>query len=222
MPLKNLVTGDVFTPILKFNAKSGRFSVRQGEQDVEITKLRVAVDFEHIRLGWIRFNDDAAPDKVFDPDLETMAPKPAGDGWKRGFELYMFGPDNLPGIGILGLREFMSTAGATCAAIRKAYEKYEEGRAANPSKVPAFMLADVIPIKGHYGTNYEPVFNLVTWVERERVPALSAQITKQLTATTARGLLAPKSETPWVDAFVTGRESQGPKSAPDEDEGIPF
>ena len=217
MPLKNLVVGD-YTPILKYNAKSGRFSVRQGEQDVEIDRLRFAVDFGSIRLGWVRFHDDAPPDKIFDPDLEVMAPKPDGEGWKRGFEAYVFGPDNVPGVGILGLREWTSTAGSTIAAIHKMYAGYEQGLPGNPGKVPFFGLAQVTPIKGFYGTNYEPVFNLIGWIDRAKIPVLDQQRARQLTATTARGLLAPKVEPPFAETFGTEDEA----TQPDVDSRIPF
>lgn len=174
MPLNLSAGGDgEFIPYLKFSAKAGRFYVRsQGSmQDVEVEKPRLLIDMANIKTGWIYYQEGGPPEKLWDASLTVAAPRPAGPRkFKRGFELLVLGGDQLPGIGKLGLREFSSTAGAVIGAILKMYDTYETGSHSNPGKLPFFANRSVLPIQGQYGTNYEPVFELVSWVERAKAP----------------------------------------------------
>lgn len=170
-----------FTPYLKYNAKAGRFYVRpmNATSDIEVKAPRLAFDLANIRTGWIYYPEGggAPPEKVWDPSLSQMAARPAGPKkFKRGFEVMVVGADEIPGVGKLGLREFGSTAGVVIGAILKMYDIYEAGATANPGKVPFFRCDDVAGIEGKYGTNYEPVFTLIGWVDRKKVPELDAHI----------------------------------------------
>jgi len=174
MPL-NLRTNDgEFTPYLKYNAKAGRFYVRpQGAtSDIEVEKPRLLFDMAHVKTGWLYYSEGSGPEKVWDPSLTQEAPRPAGPRkFKRGFEVLVFGNDPVPGIGPLGLREFSSTANNVLNSFNEMYAAYEAGIIQNPGKVPFYKCAAVIPIQGAYGTNYEPKFQLVAWVERSKAPA---------------------------------------------------
>lgn len=174
MPL-NLSTSDgEFTPYLKYNAKAGRFYVRpqSAAQDVEVEKPRLLFDMEHVKTGWLYYSEGAGPEKVWDPSLSQMAPRPAGPRkFKRGFEVLVFGNDPIHGVGTLGLREFSSTANNVITSFNEMYAEYEAGVKANPGKVPFFGCAAVIPVSGVYGINYEPKFRLLAWVDRAKCPA---------------------------------------------------
>lgn len=164
-----------FTPYLKYNAKAGRFYVRpQGAtQDVEVERPRLVIDMPNIKTGWIYYAEGggAPPEKVWDPSLSQMAPRPAGPKkFKRGFEALVVGADPIQGVGKLGLREFGSTAGVVISAILKMYDAYEAGAKDNAGKLPFYRCSGVVPVEGKYGTNYEPNFQLIGWVERVKVP----------------------------------------------------
>jgi len=181
MPL-NLGGDNDFTPYLKYNTKAGRFYVRpQGvTEDVEIVNPRLAIDMANIRTGWIYYSEGSGPEKVWDTSLAQAARRPPGpQKWKRGFEVMVFGNDNLPGVGVLGLREWSSNAGNANNAIVKMFEAYEAGTAANPGKVPFYVCAGVTPVNGQYGTKYEPRFELKGWVERAKIPAFEEYLEKQ-------------------------------------------
>lgn len=224
MPL-NLSTSDGdFTPYIKYNAKAGRFYVRpQGAaEDVEVSNPRLAFDFENIRTGWLYYAEGSGPEKIWDPSPSQAAARPAGPKkFKRGFEVMVFGGDDLPGIGKLGLREFSSTAANVITSILKMYAAYEAGAKANPGKVPFFKCAKVIPVQGAYGTNYEPDFALVGWVDRAKMPALDDHLERS----------AVKSEgsagTPFDDDVYTGGTAGGMANgraahADDLNDAIPF
>ena len=174
MPLNLTVNDGDITPYLKYNAKAGRFYVRpQGaQQDVEIISPRLAFDMANIKTGWIFYQEGVGPEKVWDASPDKASPRPAGPRkFKRGFEVMVFGGDDLPGVGKLGLREFSSTATNVIAAILKMHAEYEAGLPANPGRVPFYACTRVLPVQGAYGTNYEPEFVLKGWVERSKIPA---------------------------------------------------
>jgi len=174
MPL-NLGNNDGdFVPYLKYNAKAGRFYVRpQGAQeDVEVQNPRLAFDMLNIKTGWLFYQEGFGPEKVWDPSPTVMAQRPAGPKkFKRGFEVMVYGNDDIPGVGRLEMREFSSTAGNVLSAINKMYEEYEAGMKANLGKVPFYGCTGVKPVNGAYGTNYEPQFRLIGWIERHKIPA---------------------------------------------------
>lgn len=173
MPL-NLSVGDGdFVPYLKYNAKAGRFYVKPegATEEIEITGPVLAFDMANIRTGWLYYAEGSGPEKVWDPSPTQMAPKPPGPKkFKRGFEVMVVGNAILPGGKKLGLREFSSTAGNVIASILRMHSAYEAGMQENPAKAPVFKCTGVKPITGAYGVNYEPQFDLVSWVARERVP----------------------------------------------------
>ena len=181
MPL-NLATSDAdFIPYLKYNAKAGRFYVRPkgASEDVEVMNPRLAFDMANIKTGWLFYQEGAGPEKVWDPSLTTPAPRPVGPKkFKRGFEVFVFGNDDLPVIGRLELREFSSTAGNVTNVINAMYTAYEAGMAANPGKVPFYKCDGVKPVVGAYGTNYEPQFRLIAWIDRTKIPAFDEHVEK--------------------------------------------
>jgi hypothetical protein len=200
MPL-NLGGDNDFTPYLKYNAKAGRFYVRtQGTtEDVEVVNPRLAFDMANIRTGWIYYPEGMGPEKIWDVSLSEPAPRPPGPKkFKRGFEVMVFGNDNLPVVGLLGLREWSSNAANANNAIAKMYEAYEAGAAANPGKVPFYICTGVTPITGAFGTNYEPRFELKGWVERTKITAFDDFVEKHAIRDGGRtmGVAAPPPPPP--------------------------
>lgn len=162
-----------FTPFIKYNAKAGRFYIRNEEgQEVEVVNPRLVFDFEHIKVGWIRFPEGMPPEKVWNAPGAPFVPRPpGGKDWKRGFEVLTFGPDKVEGIRI-GLREFASNATAVGEAIEDMYDSYAAVHLEHDGELPIFQCSKVEPISGKYGTNYKPVFELISWVDKGKVPEL--------------------------------------------------
>lgn len=230
MPL-NLSTSDgEFTPYIKYNAKAGRFYVRpQGAtMDVEVEKPRLLFDMEHVKTGWLYYSEGAGPEKVWDPSLQQMAPRPAGPRkFKRGFEVLVFGNDPIHGVGPLGLREFSSTANNVITSFNEMYAAYEAGAKANPGKIPFYRCIAVIPVQGAYGTNYEPKFELMAWVERSKCPALEEA--GQAHAEQPNGYVANGHSNgadnggDYISPDNYGRDYENPQGqGPDLDDEIPF
>jgi len=177
MPLNLSVNDGDITPYLKYNAKAGRFYVRPegSSEEVEIVNPRLAFDMAHIKTGWLFYQEGVGPEKIWDPSPSEIAPKPAGGRkFKRGFEVMVFGNDDLPRVGRIGLREFSSTASNVISSILRMYDAYERDAKAHPGCVPFYQCTHVQPVQGAYGTNYEPMFELKAWVERSKIPAFDA------------------------------------------------
>jgi hypothetical protein len=172
MPLNLRKNSGEFTPYLKYNAKAGRWYVKGEQGEVEVMLPRLVFDMPHVKTGWLYYEEGSGPEKVWDPSPTVEAPKPAGGKkFKRGFEVMVFGPDKLDGANEkIGLREFSSTADNCIAAFVDMYSQYENAMKSNPGKLPFFGCTGVQAISGRYGTNYEPTFKLIGWVERSKIP----------------------------------------------------
>jgi len=173
----NLSTGGEFSPFLKYNAKAGRWFVRGDNAiDIEVPNPRFAIDLENIRVGWVLFPQASPPSFVW--DVQGMrAPKPDGD-YKDGFKVFIMGTDVQPALAgkSLGVREWSSNAYAAKAGMMDIHRQYQEGKAQNPDKVPVVRCVSVKVIKGEYGDSFEPVFVIEAWVERSRLPQLTAAV----------------------------------------------
>lgn len=177
----NLSTGGEFSPYLKYNAKAGRWFVRgENATDIEIPTPRFAIDLENIRVGWVLFPQASPPSFVWDVQ-GVRAPKPNGD-YKDGFKVFIMGTDIQPALGNkpLGVREWTSNAYAAKAGMMDVHRQYQEGKAQNPDKVPVVRCISVKVIKGEYGDSFEPVFVIEAWVERGRLPQLTAAVTADM------------------------------------------
>lgn len=155
--------GEDFKVYVAFNAKAGRWYTKEDKPDAELFEVKdmtAVFDFQSLRTGWFLFAPGVAPVKVINDSLADNTPRP-GDGFKKGFQLNLFSSKNL-----LGAREFASTAGVVIDAMNELYDAYLEGFEQKAGKLPVVRCVDVKAISGAHGTNYAPVFQIMSWVER--------------------------------------------------------
>lgn len=160
MALNIATEGGDFDPYVKFNAKAGRWYIKEGEMEVEVDKPVFVADFENIQTGWLLFLEGQAPSKVWDDNLQTPAEKP-GDNHKRGFQVRLFSEKQFKGV-----VELASSSMHLCNAINDLYMQYEDGLASNAGKLPVVQYTDSTPMKDKHGTNYKPNFVIEKWVDR--------------------------------------------------------
>jgi hypothetical protein len=159
--LEPRANGD-FIPYLKFNGKAGRWYTRNDiGEEVEVTDLVAIFDLAVIRTGWIYFVEGEPPRTIWDSNA-VPAPKPLDmPKAKRGFAVNVFAPK------LGGLREFSSTSNGACTAIRELYnEQFEQAPERVAGKVPVVKCEKIMPVKSKFGTNYEPVFKIIKWIDR--------------------------------------------------------
>lgn len=167
--------GGDYTPIIKFDARAGRFFRVDRTQDgggnwqsdnVEITQgFQAVFDLENIEVGWALLAAGIAPSWHMVPLGQPLPAKPS-DQHKQAFRLNVKLGKTVGG----DVREFASQAKVVIAAVDELHTAFTAGQAANPGKLPVVALAGTQPItttgKGQSSTNYKPVFEIKQWIER--------------------------------------------------------
>lgn len=166
--------------LIKYDARAGRIFRIDRSQDsggtwqtdqVEITNgFQAVMDLENIQVGWLHFPAGGAPNIQVVKFGEAMPAKPSNDH-KQGFRVLMKLGKSSGG----DLREMASNAGVSIAGIDALHTAYTEQSAANPGKLPVVQLKSTTPItksgkdkdgKPQSSTNYQPVWEIVAWIER--------------------------------------------------------
>jgi hypothetical protein len=158
-------------PILKGNAKSGRFTV----DDVSVTKIQFIADLENAEAGWMRFGENMSPDFRLVKVKDLLAGKPYPEApdvrdkdgkllYKRGFKMMIKLGDKLAG-GKPSVREFASNSFVMTTAIdgllRAWYEQFRQ-----EGKLPVVAVDDWTEVKGAHGSNFQPQFLIKRLVDR--------------------------------------------------------
>jgi hypothetical protein len=167
--------GGEITPFVKYDARAGRMFRNDRTQDasgayssspVDITRSFKAVfDMENIEVGWMLYAAGAAPQMQLVPLGSPLPHKPEGN-FKQGVRVIMrLGKDCGNDV-----REISGNSGAFLRGIDELHTAYEVGEKENPGKLPVVVLKDTLPITSGSGdkksTNYQPVFEIVSWVAR--------------------------------------------------------
>jgi len=169
-------SGADFLPIIKFDARAGRFfrvDRSQGSEgwtsaSVDITGVFQAVfDFANIEAGWAAFTD-GRPSFVMAPIGGAFPAKPS-DAHKQGFRLTVkLGKEAADGEP--PVREMASTAMGVRRAIDALHDEYVAGLAGNPGKLPVVSCKETLAIESQTPAgktlNYAPVFSIDKWVAR--------------------------------------------------------
>lgn len=129
----------------------------------EIEVKQFIMDLENISTGWGKFEAGQAPMWNWDADLSTPAPRPAEDGFKRGFKVNMFSKTSF---GDEPVREFATTGTGPQMGLQAVYAQYEKEASANEGKVPVVEYSGSVPTKVGKGNTRIPTLKIVKWVAR--------------------------------------------------------
>jgi len=162
--------GGDFLPFVKYDARSGRIFRRDREDgasnDVDITRnFKAVMDLENVEVGWIDFNTGSAPSYSM---VKAGNPFPAQPtpNHKKGSRTVIKLSKECGG----DIREISSNAKAFGEAFDRLHDAYLEGLKANAGKLPVVAMVDAVPKVSGTGaqksTNYVPVFEIVSWVNR--------------------------------------------------------
>lgn len=161
---------DSIIPIVKYDARAGRFSLRDYVDGAYVTKditndFAAIFDFENIETGTIDFSTGGAPSFAV-ARFGDRIPAPPSATHKPGFRILIKLSGNLGGT----IREFASTAKTSLRGIDELHNAYLAGVKANPNMLPIVKLKSTVPITSGEGakksTNYAPVFEIVGWKAR--------------------------------------------------------
>ena len=169
-------TGD-FLPIVKFDARSGRFfkvDKEPGQQGVD-TEIPLgttfAIDIGTLEAGWVTFGAQG-PVRHMKPYIEGDDPIPQpqdkdADGkmiFRPGFYV------KLAGNALGGVREWIGASAAVMNAMDDLYQQIIRAPETAAGKIPIICIASTTAIKSGSGarasTNYAPAFRVDGWGDR--------------------------------------------------------
>lgn len=159
MSLYTAPSGD-FTPYVKYNAKAGRWYCKKDGEEAEVQNPVFVADFANVKKAWMYFMEGQAPDVVYFPDLVAQVEKPGNDH-KLGLSLSLFSNDAFGGV-----VKMETCSSIACGALSDLYDLYEKAAESGKGQLPVVAVKGSEPIKGQFGTNYKPVFEIVKWVDR--------------------------------------------------------
>lgn len=196
--------GGDFTPIVKYDARAGKmFRVDRTQDDggswntdnVEITNgFQAVFDLENIEVGWALFAAGAPPSFALAPLGVPMPARPTSEH-KNAFRILIKLGKSAGG----DVRELASQAKVMIAAVDKLHDEFTAGLKTNPGKLPVVAMTGSAPVvskgQGKSSTNYQPVFEIVKWVDRPAelngAPAAPAQVAPAPVATPAPAKAEP-------------------------------
>ena len=155
-----------YTPYVRYMAGTASWSTADG--NFQFTKA--AFDLGNIQTGWCYLSAGQAPEWVMDENLESQAPKPEGDDWKRGFKVNimskdMFGND-------APVREWGTSSVGATMAIQKLYADWE-ATADREGKAAVVEFSGATPTKVGKGSTNVPIFSIVKMID---LPAELAEV----------------------------------------------
>ena len=198
--------GGEFTPVIAYNAKAGRLFLvnREQEQDgmwattkVDVTMAQpaFAVDFGRLEVGWVHFSAGAAPQWHMAPLGHPIPPKPPSPGqdgatgkamqFRNGFRIPVAGQ------AIGGVRELAGNSSAMIAGMNELHTAFEAAPEAAAGKIPVVKLVSVMEVKAGQSSNFQPVFQIMQWVDR---PAALGERTVPAPRGGARTQAAPQPQ----------------------------
>jgi len=195
--------GGDFLPVLKYDARAGRFfrvdRVNTGagfvSEPADVTNgFKAMFDLENIETGWINFNTGGAPDFRLVPMGHALPQKP-GEGHKNGIRFMVKLSKEIGGE--KPIREISTTARAFLSGLEALYLDYEKNKSEHPGHLPIAVLETTVPIKSGQGqqqsTNYQPRFKIAGWAPRGDLVFQSRSPTNGATAAPAA---APQAVSP--------------------------
>jgi len=180
--------GGDFMPIIKYDARAGRIHKIdrvQGADPIstEITNNFTAVfDLANIEVGWALFRDGMAPDWHM---VRVGQPKPARPSpeHKAAFRVNVKLTKQNGG----DVREFGSAARCVIVSIDVLHDAYAASDESKRGMLPVVAMVGTEQIKSGGGakssTNYQPKFEIKSWVER---PADMVQVAPTVQANPAK------------------------------------
>lgn len=168
--------GDIL-PFCKYDSRGGRLTRNDRTQDgsgnyvsspVDITRtFRAVIDLANLEVGWMHFAAGQAPQMHLARLGEAFPDEPAGpDKFRRGARLTMKLDKNCGG----DVREMSGNSTVFLRGVDELHTAFEAGSLQNPGKLPVVTLPDTKLVTSGSGdkksTNYQPVFEIVAWVDR--------------------------------------------------------
>ena len=152
--------GGSFTPYINYMASIQGWEMSGEDGKQNFTFKQAVFDLNSIQTGWQRWPEGGTPEWVMDESIEIPAPKPEGEGWKRGFKCRVFSKSMF---GDEPVREWATAGtGATMgmAALYSAYIKDKQD-----GKLPVVEFQGGVGTKVGKGTTSVPTLAITKWID---------------------------------------------------------
>lgn len=142
-----------------------RFELKAGDSDVsepiEISEL--AMDLSNMNIGYVKWVG-TTPSKILNNALDSMPPKPVGDGWSKIYELVVYSAKNLDKKIFFDVTNWGGQRGVESAFrdfLNDCKSKNIDLRSSK-NYLPIFLYTGTLAIKNKEGkiTTQEPIFKL--------------------------------------------------------------
>jgi hypothetical protein len=171
MSLGKRKAGSDFLPVLKYDARIGKFYLsdrvfQNGEWqtkqcNIERDDFRAVFDLDNAQVGWIYFPQGSAPDTKLVPAGQD-AGDPPSEKHKEGVRVIVKMAEELGG----DVRELMSTAAGLWNGIDALHDAYLAAIKDHAGQLPVVAVSEIHETKTRAGTSCAPVFEIVDWVPR--------------------------------------------------------
>ena len=142
------------------------------ETEVTMAQPAFAVDFGRLEVGWVLFTRGAAPQWHMAPygsPTPAQPPSPGNDDGGKAIQFRMGFRVPVAGNAIGGIREFAGNSGRMIDGMNELHTAFEASPEASLGKIPVVKMVNAVPVKIGQSTNFQPVFEIITWVERPDV-----------------------------------------------------
>ena len=159
MSLDDITAGGVYDPIVKYNAKAGKWVLRiSKDEEREVDSPTFVADFENVKKGWVKFLEGMAPDEQLVGVNDHLPQQPTPEHKKvvvvRLYSEASFG----------GVAKFSPTSMHALNALSALYKDYDAQK--QDGKLPVVKFTGTESMKDKMGTNYKPKFTIEKFVDR--------------------------------------------------------
>ena len=185
-----------FLDYINYNAVSGKWIAKNGDEEIEVQDFKVLCDLENLQVGWLAWvpttDGKNRPDFQPYPKLDQPTAKP-GDSYEIATRFNMSFPKKTE----IGVREWTCKSNIGKDAVQELFNAFMSAKDDNKGKVPVVHCKGTKAEKNYHGTtNYKPIFEITGW--KDRPDELPNQIAAPTTAPAPTGEDVPVDD----DEFV--------------------
>lgn len=167
---QNENSGD-FLPTLRWGSDAVQWFYKNDGDLTGFHPKTAIFDMENIKLGWIKI-DQGVFDAILEHNSKPVPQRPDEKVMKNGRETYAYSNGfavNVffkDAVGGANLFEFSTSQKGSLEAVGAILDQYNEGKAANPGKVPVVEFGPHTHRKMGKGSTNIPGLKIVQWVDR--------------------------------------------------------
>jgi hypothetical protein len=154
-------SGD-FIPPLRWQSPVGLWSVWDdiGRTMVDVAEWTAIIDFRWPRTAWMKIQQGAAPEYVWDAVPGQPGPRP-GKEFRHGVAVVLFSIETLGGV-----RELCTPIPGVCEAISALHDEYEKNPQAAAGLLPVVRTGRPKAYSNRRGDFFDPTMSIVDWGQR--------------------------------------------------------